>query len=71
MVNFTPSPDPSPEEIQAMCLEIQKGWTAEEKMKRLRQDWRPAYRRCDGERVELSLDCYDAHHVQHELTSAA
>jgi hypothetical protein len=63
--------DPTPEQIAEMCLEIQRGWTDDEKLKRMRVDWRPTFVRCDGQRVELSLDCYDTHHVQHELTSAA
>ena len=37
--------DPSPEEIAAACLEIQSGWSDEE---RLRADWRPLVRCADG-----------------------
>jgi hypothetical protein len=56
--------DPSPEQIAAACLEIQAGWSPEERMRRLRVDLRPTYQRCDGERLEMSSEVYDGHHEQ-------
>lgn len=54
--------DPSPEEIAAACLEIQKTWTASEKLKRLRVDLRPTYQRCDGISEDIDAETYDEHH---------
>ena len=54
--------NPSPQEIEAECALIQSSWTSEEKMKRLRSDWRPTYRRCDGEHPEMSQESYEGHH---------
>ena len=42
--------DPSPEEIAAACLEIQSGWSDEE---RLRADWRQMVRCADGRLVAV------------------
>jgi hypothetical protein len=56
------SNDPTPTEIAAACLLIQAGWSEAERMKRLRVDLRPKYRRCDGERLEMSSDVYIGHH---------
>lgn len=56
------NPDPTPEQIAAACLEIQRGWTADEKMKRLRPDLRPTYTRCDGETEAMTAANYDGHH---------
>jgi hypothetical protein len=53
--------DPSPEEISAICREIQAGWSDEERLKRLRPDWRPSFTRCDRIPVEMDLRVYDAH----------
>lgn len=58
--------DPSREEIAAACLEIQAGWTPEEKLKRLRPDLRPTYRRCDGERETMAAESYQRHHERAE-----
>ena len=58
--------DPTPEQIAAACLEIKRGWTAEEKLKRLRVDLRPTYQRCDGERETMSSEDYDRHHEERE-----
>ena len=54
--------DPSPAEIAAACLEIQRGWSEQEKLKRLRVDLRPTFTRCDGERLEMSSEDYSEHH---------
>jgi hypothetical protein len=61
MVNFSRSNDPSPAQIAAMCLEIQSTWTAEERLKRLRCDWRPTFVRCDDVQVDMDLRVYDQH----------
>ncbi len=61
MVNFIRSDDPSPEEIAELCLEIQSGWSNEEKRKRLRCDWRPTFVRCDDVEVDMDLRVYDQH----------
>ena len=58
--------DPSPEEIAERCLLIQAGWTAREKLSRLRVDLRPHYTRCDGETEEMAADVYNGHHGQRE-----
>ena len=62
--------DPSLAEIAAACLEIQRGWSEQEKLKRLRVDLRPTYTRCDGERLEMSSSVYDGHHERRELINA-
>ena len=54
--------DPSPAEIAAACLEIQRGWSEQEKLKRLRVDLRPTYRTADGRRLEMTEVAYDRHH---------
>lgn len=61
MANFIRSDDPTPAEISAMCLQIQATWTEDERLKRLRCDWRPTFTRCDDEKVEMDLRVYDAH----------
>lgn len=35
-----PKHEPSPEEIRQACLKIQRGWSDEERQRRLRCDWR-------------------------------
>jgi hypothetical protein len=63
--------DPTPEQIAAACLLIQSGWTAREKMSRLRVDLRPTYQRCDGETEEMTADVYNGHHNERaELQTA-
>jgi hypothetical protein len=57
--------DPTPKEIAAACLEIQRGWSERERMSRLRVDQRPTYQRCDGERLEMSSEDYSEHHERH------
>lgn len=58
--------DPSPAEIAAICLEIQAGWTPQERMKRMRPDMRPHYTRCDGVEEDIDAEDYDDHHAQRE-----
>jgi hypothetical protein len=58
--------DPSPEEIAAMCLEIQKSWSPRMKLSRLRSDWRPSYMRSDGFNEAMPVEDYDAHHESRE-----
>ena len=54
--------DPSPEQIAAVCLLIQTGWTPAERLRRLRPDWRPTFLRCDGVRETIDVADYEAHH---------
>ncbi len=63
-MNPQPNPDPSPEQIRDRCAEIQCTWSDEEHHKRLRVDWRPMYRGCDGERETISSEVYSEHHSQ-------
>ncbi len=56
--------DPTPEQIAAACLLIQAGWSAREKLSRLRVDLRPMYQRCDGERETMAAEDYAGHHTQ-------
>lgn len=58
--------DPSPAEIAAACLEIQARWSSGERMKRLRPDWRPSYRRVDGGSETFDQQLYDSHHATHD-----
>ena len=58
--------DPSPAEISERCLEIQRGWSEQEKLKRLRVDLRPTYTRCDGVTEEMTAESYSGHHEQRE-----
>lgn len=65
------NPDPTPEEIAAACLEIQAGWTPQERLRRLRVDLRPQYTRCDGVTETMAAADYDLHHegATHEATA--
>ena len=63
--------DPTQEEIAAICLEIQAGWTDEERLKRMRIDWRPAFVRCDDQLIDMDLKTYESHHQNHETLNAA
>jgi hypothetical protein len=54
--------DPTPDEIAAACLEIQAGWTPDERLRRLRPDLRPTYQRCDGVVETMAASDYDQHH---------
>jgi len=56
--------DPTPAEIAAACLLIQLSWTPQERMKRLRADWRPRVKAADGRLCEVSADDYDGHHAR-------
>jgi hypothetical protein len=70
MVNAA-KPDPSPSEIAALCLEIQAAWSDEERLKRMRIDWRPAFVRCDDQLIDMDLKTYESHHENHEILNAA
>jgi len=59
-------PDPTPEQIALACAEIQRGWSDRERMSRLRSDWRPQYRRCDGESEVMSPEVYEGHHERRQ-----
>ena len=59
---MTATKDPTPEEIAQRCAEIQRGWSEQEKLKRLRSDLRPSFVRCDGEREEMTAANYEGHH---------
>ena len=63
---MTANPDPSPEQIAELCLQIQSTWSAQERMKRLRVDLRPTYTRCDGESEEMTADVYNGHHSERQ-----
>jgi len=57
-----PQADPSLDEIAASCLLIQQTWSPEERLKRLRSDWRPTFLRADG--VPEEMDAQDfQHHI--------
>ena len=58
--------DPSPEQIRLACLEIQAGWTADEKLKRLRVDLRPSFTLADGRRQDIGAEVYNGHHSERE-----
>ena len=54
--------DPTQEEIARECLLIQSGWSESERWSRLRSDWRAAFRRVDGQRIEFDASTYNEHH---------
>jgi hypothetical protein len=58
--------DPTPEQIRLACLLIQSRWSDDEKLKRLRVDLRPQYRRADGRQQVMSNADYNVHHEQRE-----
>ena len=62
--------DPSPEQIRLACLDIQAGWTPQERMKRLRADLRPHYTRCDGVTEDIDAEDYADHHEAREALQA-
>lgn len=53
--------DPSPEEIERMCAEIQSTWTPDEKLRRLRADLRPMFKLADGRRETIDATVYEQH----------
>jgi hypothetical protein len=59
---MTATKDPTPEEIAQRCAEIQRGWSEQEKLKRLRSDLRPTFTRCDGEVETMTTESYNGHH---------
>ena len=65
------TPDPTPSEIAAACLEIQSTWTAEEKLRRLRVDLRPCFTLVDGRQQGMDATTYNAHHDAREAMAGA
>ena len=65
------SKDPTPEQIAAACLEIQRGWSPQERLKRLRVDLRPSYRRADGVAQDIDAAAYERHHANHQRLEEA
>ena len=55
------STDPTPREIFERCLEIQRTWSPSERLRRLRVDLRPTYRRCDGVTETMAAEHYEQH----------
>jgi len=62
------TPDPTEAEIAAMCPMIQATWSEEEKIQRLRADWRPTFVRCEGVREVLKPAVYHGHHNAHDAS---
>ena len=61
-------PDPTPTEITEACLQIQAGWTPEERLRRLRPDWRPSVLAADGGKLDMASEDYEEHHdARHAL----
>ena len=58
--------DPSPAEIAAACLQIQATWTSAVRLKRMRPDQRPSFRKVNGEAVTIDLAIYSEHHAAHD-----
>ena len=48
--------DPTPDEIRQVCAEIQRGWSPQERHRRLRADWLPVVCCGDGRHVDADLD---------------
>ena len=64
--------DPTPTEIAELCLLIQSTWTPQERMKRLRADWRPMFTLADGRQQGIEAADYEQHHDQRaELQTTA
>ena len=51
----------TPEVIAAECLRIQAEWTPEVRMRRMRVDLRPVYRRADGVIEPVESEAYETH----------
>ena len=62
-----PENEPSPEQIAAICLEIQQTWTPAQRLERMRADWRPTITRVDGHVESISPQVYAEHHEAHEV----
>lgn len=63
--------EPSQQEIAEACLAIQAEWGEQERLNRLRTDWRPSYRRADGERESITAFDYSGHHGGRERLQEA
>jgi len=53
--------DPSPDEIAERCAEIQLSWTPQERLRRLRADWRPMVKAADDRLETMTSGDYDHH----------
>lgn len=51
----------TPEVIAAECLKIQAEWTPEIRLRRMRVDMRPVFRRADGVIEEIDSADYESH----------
>lgn len=56
--------DPTPQEIEERCREIQREWTPEERFSRMRADWRPTFTTADGRNLTMDVEDYTEHHEQ-------
>lgn len=63
--------DPTPEEIAAMCLEIQAGWTPEQRLRRLRHDLRPQIILVDGTTAAVSAESLAVHEANGDAAESA
>ena len=54
--------DPSPEQIEQLTAEIRATWTAAERLRRLRADWRPMFTLADGRQHGIEAADYEQHH---------
>ena len=54
--------DPSPEQIEQLTAEIRATWTAAERLRRLRADWRPMFTLADGRQQGIEAADYNQHH---------
>lgn len=58
--------EPTPAEIRLACIEIQRGWSPAERLRRLRCDLRPMVACADGRHVDVGAEDYDTHLANHE-----
>lgn len=56
--------DPTLAEIAEMCLEIQAGWTDEQRLRRMRYDLRPQLNLIDGRVRDLTAEDVAIHHAE-------
>ena len=63
--------DPSPEQIAAACAEIQRGWSPDERLRRLRSDLRPQVLTADGRLEPVTASNYDGHLANYEALQEA
>lgn len=63
--------DPTPDEIQQRCAEIQQTWTEAQRLSRLRADLRPMVTLADGRPHDIDSETYNDHHDTREKLQAA